>query len=69
MAEIKYLRPKQIADDKRFGFTLPMVRYYLLHSHKNGLKQAVRKIGKKVLIREDLFIDWIEQHALKGGRA
>ena len=61
---IKYLTPREISEDSRFCFTLPMIRYYLLHSHKNGLKKAVRKIGKKVLIRSDLFIEWIEAHKL-----
>jgi len=59
---IQYLTPREISEDPRFCFTLPMIRYYLLHSHKNGLKKAVRKIGKKVLIRLDLFIEWIETH-------
>lgn len=63
-ATIQYLTPKEIAQDPRFSFTLPMIRYYLLHSHKNGLRKAVRKIGKKVLIRSDLFIEWLEEHSI-----
>ncbi|NGX29181.1 MAG: hypothetical protein K940chlam4_00008 [Candidatus Anoxychlamydiales bacterium] len=57
-----YCTVKQIAEDPSFCFTVPMLRYYILHAHKNGLKSAIRKIGnKKLIIRRDLFINWIEK--------
>jgi hypothetical protein len=58
-----YYSPKQIIEDPAFNFiTLPMLRYYLLHRQKNGLAAAVRKIGsRKLVIRRDLFILWIEK--------
>jgi hypothetical protein len=40
-----------------------MLRYYILHAHKNGLASALRRVGKKVLIRRDLFITWLEKQA------
>jgi hypothetical protein len=41
-----------------------MLRYYILHAHKNGLATAIRRVGaKKVLIRRDLFIAWLEKQA------
>lgn len=55
-----YCTVKQIADDPAFCFTVPMLRYYVLHAHRNGLAPAVRRIGRKVLIRRDLFIKWLE---------
>jgi len=58
-----YCTVKQIASDQTFCFTVPMLRYYILHAHKNGLKPAIRRIGKKVLIRKDLFIAWLEKQA------
>lgn len=60
-----YCTVRQIADDKSFCFTQGMLRYYLLKAHKNGLKKAIRKVGRKVLIRRDLFIQWIEAQARK----
>ena len=66
MNDIKYLSIQQIAEDQRYPFTLPMMRHYLLHRHKNGLEKAVYKIGKRLFIREDLFQSWIE--AQKGGQ-
>lgn len=55
-----YCTVKQIAQDKSFCFTEGMLRYYLLHANKNGLKKSIRKIGRKVLIRRDSFIEWLE---------
>lgn len=60
-----YCTVRQIADDKSFCFTQAMLRYYLLKAHKNGLKKAIRKVGRKVLIRRDLFIEWIEAQTRK----
>jgi len=57
----KYCTVKQIASDPSFCFTVPMLRYYILHAHKNGLAPAIRRLGKKLVIRKDLFIDWIEK--------
>lgn len=56
-----YCTIKQIAEDSTFCFTEPMLRYYILHAHKNGLLMAMRRIGRKILIRRDLFIEWIEK--------
>ena len=56
----EYCTLKQIADDPTFCFTVPMLRYYVLHAHKNGLARAIRRLGRKVLIRRDLFIQWLE---------
>jgi hypothetical protein len=46
MEDAKYCTVKQICDDPNFCFTQPMLRYYLLIRHKNGLDRAVRKVGK-----------------------
>lgn len=65
MNDVKYMSIKQIVGDGKYPFTQPMMRHYLLHRHKNGLDQAIRKIGKRLFIRMDLFDEWIEQQ--KGG--
>ena len=70
MAENKsdesYCTIKQIVSDPTFCFTEPMLRYYILHAHKNGLSTALRRIGRKLLIRRDLFINWIEKQSSRG---
>lgn len=68
MEEIQYLTAMQIVDSKRYPFTAGQIRHYLLHRHKNGLEKAVRKIGKRLFFREDLFNAWIESQASKGGQ-
>ena len=37
----------------------------ILHARKNGLEVALRRVGKKILIRKDLFINWIEDKQIK----
>lgn len=64
--DARYCTIQQLAADPQFCFTAPMLRYYVLHAHKNGLSKAIRRIGKKVLIRRDLFIDWIEHQSCRG---
>lgn len=61
---VQYITVKQAAADKNLCFTESMLRYYLLHAHKNGLSKAIRRIGKKLVLRRDLFIQWIEDHAV-----
>ncbi len=61
MDEKIYLEIKQIAESKNYPFTLGQVRHFLLMRHKNGLQKAIRKVGKRLYFRKDLFEDWIEE--------
>lgn len=63
MDKIEYMSLKQIADSDNYPFTIGQLRHYLMHRHRNGLETAVRKIGKRLFIRTDLFIAWIEKQA------
>jgi hypothetical protein len=65
--DVKYLSTKQVVEDGKYPFTLPMLRHYLLHRHQNGLAKAVRKIGKRLFLRNDLLDAWIEEQTSKGG--
>jgi len=58
--EIQYASVEQIVEDPKYPFSGPQIRHYLLHRHTNGLASAVRKIGKRLYIRTDLFDLWIE---------
>jgi hypothetical protein len=60
MSEYRYLNIKQIAESVQYPFTLGQMRHYLIMRHKNGLHTAVRKIGKRLFLRVDLFEEWIE---------
>ena len=57
----EYATVKQLAADPNLCFSEAMIRYYLLNQHRNGLSKAVRRIGRKLFVRKDLFLDWIEQ--------
>ncbi len=59
---IKYLTIEQIVQSDHYPFSFGQMRSYLLDRKKNGLSKAVRKIGKRVYIRTDLFDEWIDSH-------
>jgi hypothetical protein len=63
MDDYQYLSIKQIADSNKYPFTLGQMRHYLIMRHKNGLEAAVRKIGKRLYLRNDLFQNWIESQS------
>jgi len=62
MEQVQYLTIIQIAESDCYPFTLGQIRQYLLHRRQNGLEKAVRKIGKRLYLRRDLFEQWIESN-------
>lgn len=66
MNNFEYFSIKQIAEADVYPFTLGQMRHYLIMRHRNGLEYAVRKIGKRLYIRKDLFDRWIESQGPKG---
>lgn len=67
--QITYLSAPQIIDNPRYPFTMGQLRHFLLNRHKNGLNKAVRRIGKRLYIRQDYFDQWIEKQAGRGGKS
>ncbi len=63
MDNIEYRSLQQIVNDTRYPFTMGQLRHYLLKRHKNGLEKAVRRIGKRLYLRQDLFDEWIEKQS------
>lgn len=52
-------------------FSEASLRYHIHNSEKrehskcktpNGLKPALIRVGRKILIKEDAFFDWVESH-------
>ena len=69
MTNFEYWSPQQIAESTQYPFTEGQVRHYLLKRHRNGLEKAVRKIGKRLYLRLDLFEAWIEAQSTQRGEA
>lgn len=65
MTNLTYWSLQQIIASGKYPFTIGQLRYFLLHRHKNGLEAAIRKIGKRLVIRVDLFESWIESQSAK----
>lgn len=61
MTNYEYWSPQKIISSGKYPFTMGQMRHLLLYRHRNGLRDAVRKIGKRLLFRIDLFDQWIEE--------
>jgi len=61
MNKYEYWSIQQILSSGKYPFTLGQIRFFLLHRHRNGLQNAVRKVGKRLVLRMDLFDQWIEE--------
>jgi len=65
MTDYQYWSPRQIVDSKRYPFSMGQLRHLLLHRHHNNLQEVVRKVGKRLVLRMDLFDRWIEAQSVK----
>lgn len=65
MNDYQYLSIKQIVESSSYPFSVGQLRHYLIMRHKNGLDAAIRKIGKRLYLRKDLFDAWIESQTSK----
>ncbi len=63
MENYLYWSPKQIVTSGKYPLSMGQVRHLLLFRHRNGLQKAVRKIGKRLMLRVYLFDQWIEKQA------
>ena len=53
------LRTVQQFCQEHVAFTIGGLRWLLFHRETNGLNKAVVKIGRRVLIDEDKFFEWV----------
>ena len=49
-------------------FSVHSIRHMSREPEKYGLEDAVRRIGRKVLIHKYRFLDAIDRHTARGGR-
>jgi hypothetical protein len=54
-----WLTPKQLSE-RYPAFTPTWIRNSLFRRRDNGLFIAVAKVGRRVLIDEDRFLEWVE---------
>lgn len=57
----EYLTVKQVAV-KHPAFSESSIRYHIFHEKTNGLSNAIRRVGRKILINESVFLEWLEGH-------
>jgi hypothetical protein len=61
---MNYVTVKQFAE-KYQAFTEASLRYYIFHAETNGLSMALRRLGRKILIDEQKFFQWIDEQSHK----
>ena len=60
MDNIQWMTTEDIKD--LYPIKESLLRRWLYDRKKNGLHVAVRKVGKRLLIRRDLMDEWIDSH-------
>jgi hypothetical protein len=55
----EYLTVRQLSQRHK-AFSESSLRYHIFHEKQNGLSSAIRRVGRKILIREDGFLAWLE---------
>ena len=65
MSHKNYLTVKQMAA-KHPVFSEASLRYHIFNERRNGLDKALIRVGKKILINEDAFWDWLENQRMGG---
>jgi hypothetical protein len=61
MNNYQYQSLQQIVSSNKYPFTIGQLRHMLLHRHHNQLEKAVRKVGKRLYLRIDLWEAWLEK--------
>lgn len=45
---------------KHPAFSEASLRYHIFNEQQNGLSKAILRLGRKILIKEDAFFEWVE---------
>lgn len=54
-----YLTVKQMAA-KHPAFSEASLRYHIFNETTNGIDKAIKRVGRKILINENKFFEWLE---------
>jgi hypothetical protein len=59
-----FYRPKQLAE-RLPAFTYRQIKWLLQNRERNGLARYVKRIGRNLYIREQDFMEWLDQQTEK----
>lgn len=62
------LTVKQFAA-KHAAFSEASLRYHIFHEETNGFSAVLMRVGRKVLIDESAFFEWVKTQNKRGGHA
>ncbi|MEM7617137.1 MAG: DNA-binding protein [Pseudomonadota bacterium] len=56
----EYMTVKQTAEAFP-AFSESSLRYYIFYAETNNFASCITRIGRKIIIRRDAFIQWVEE--------
>ncbi len=62
------LTPKQLTQ-KYPAFTEGGIRHLIFYAEKNGFNKCIRRVGAKILIIENIFLEYIDAQKTGGSNA
>lgn len=62
------LTVKQFAA-KHAAFSEASLRYHIFHEETNGFSTVLMRVGRKILIDESAFFEWVKTQNKRGGHA
>ena len=57
----KYLDVNQMSE-RYPAFTPASFRYMIFNAERTGLDKAIIRVGRKVLLKPEIFEEWLESH-------
>lgn len=56
------LTVKQFSE-KHSAFPIGGLRHLIFHEHENGFHKCVKRVGRRVLIDEQAFFEWVTEQS------
>lgn len=63
----RFLTVKQFSE--KYAWPMGGLRHLIFYENENGFHAVVRRIGRKILLNEEAFLLWVEDHGCKGRSA
>ncbi len=67
MTSARLFTVRQWAEEKKWP-TEAALRSYIFHAKQNGFDAVVRRVGRRVLLSESAFAEWVDKNGGSGAR-
>ncbi len=63
----KYLSVTQLSE-RHPAFSPSAIRHLIFDSNSNGFRSVIFRIGRKLVLEETAFEEWVREQSQKGGK-